>query len=246
MQITTKGLVLREVKTGESDRILTILTPELGVVSASAKSSLRLKSKLFAATGLFCYSEFVLFEGKSMYAVDEATPIEVFFGLRGSIEGMSLAMYLSDLASTLAPEGEEAADLLRLLLNSLYLISNGKKPLEQIKIVFELRAVSLAGFLPDVSGCGGCGTAARTGYYFDLQEGTLLCAECAAKQGKSPNIKAGQLAAMHHILYESLDKSYSFTLGAAALHGLSLLISDYVCVQLDHRFKTLDFLRGVL
>ena len=36
MQLKTKGLVLREVKTGEADRILLILTPEHGILSASA------------------------------------------------------------------------------------------------------------------------------------------------------------------------------------------------------------------
>ena len=86
-QIKTKGIVLREVKTGESDRILTILTPALGVISASAKGSQRLKSKLFAATGLFCYSEFILFEGKTMYLVDEATPIEVFLICAPALRG---------------------------------------------------------------------------------------------------------------------------------------------------------------
>ena len=33
MQIATTGLVLRQVKVGEADRILTILTPDLGAVS---------------------------------------------------------------------------------------------------------------------------------------------------------------------------------------------------------------------
>ena len=50
----TTGLVLKETRYKESDRILTILTPELGVISAAAQSSLRLKSKLFSACGLFC------------------------------------------------------------------------------------------------------------------------------------------------------------------------------------------------
>ena len=43
--IVTMGLVLRETRYKEADRILTILTPELGVISASAPNSLRLKSK---------------------------------------------------------------------------------------------------------------------------------------------------------------------------------------------------------
>lgn len=64
----TTGLVLKD-RYKESDRILTILTPELGVISAAAQSSLRLKSKLFSACGLFCYSEFTLVPGRNMYTV---------------------------------------------------------------------------------------------------------------------------------------------------------------------------------
>ena len=39
MQIATDGLVLRQVKVGEADQILTILTPDHGVLSASARGS---------------------------------------------------------------------------------------------------------------------------------------------------------------------------------------------------------------
>ena len=42
----TLGLVLKETRYKESDRILTILTPGLGVISASAQSSLRLKKQI--------------------------------------------------------------------------------------------------------------------------------------------------------------------------------------------------------
>lgn len=78
MQTATTGLVLRQVKVGEADRIITILTPELGVVSASARGSLRMKSALFSATGLFCYSEFTLSSGRSHYFVDNAQVKKVF------------------------------------------------------------------------------------------------------------------------------------------------------------------------
>ena len=40
------------------------------VYKRQAKGSLRLKNKLHSATGLFCYSEFTLFEGKTMYVGD--------------------------------------------------------------------------------------------------------------------------------------------------------------------------------
>ena len=44
MQINTMGLVLRAVRVGEADQILTVLTPGNGVLSASARGSLRLKN----------------------------------------------------------------------------------------------------------------------------------------------------------------------------------------------------------
>ena len=115
MQIVTDGIVLREVKTGESDRILTILTRDQGVVSAAAKHSLRLKNKLSAATGLLCWSDFTLFSGKTMYTVDEASAKKIFFELRSTMEGLSLALYMAELTGLLAPEGEAAGAYLDFL-----------------------------------------------------------------------------------------------------------------------------------
>ena len=147
--IVTPGLVLKETRYKESDRILTILTPELGVISASAQSSLRLKNKLFSACGLFCYSEFVLLPGRNMYTVREASVKNVFHGISSSIEGMSLAMYLAEMAASLSPTGEEAGKELRLLLNCLYMISEHKA---------DLRVVKAATSTPVL--CMRCGTSA--------------------------------------------------------------------------------------
>ena len=144
--IVTPGLVLKETRYKESDRIITLLTPGLGVISASAQSSLRLKSKLFSACGLFCYSEFVLVPGRNMYTVREADVKNVFHGISSSIEGMSLAMYMAEMASALSPTGDEAAKELRLLLNCFYMISEKKADLRVIKAVFELRTMSECGF----------------------------------------------------------------------------------------------------
>ena len=182
--IVTPGLVLKETRYKESDRIITILTPGLGVISASAQSSLRLKNKLFSACGLFCYSEFVLLPGRNMYTVREAESKNVFHGIASSIEGMSLAMYMAEMAAALSPTGEEAEKELRLLLNCLYMLSEKKADLRVIKAVFELRTMSECGFLPQLVYCRGCGTYDGPAFYLDPQEGCLLCAACAQKAGK--------------------------------------------------------------
>lgn len=246
MQLTTTGLVIKEVKIGENDRIITILTKDLGIISAIAKGSLRLKNKLFSSTGLFCYSEFTLFEGKTMYSVNEAEVKEVFFGVRQSIEGMALAMYSAELASVLSPEGDEAEDILRLLLNSLYFISGQKKPLEQIKIIFELKALCIAGYMPNLVACNTCAKYDGDVFCFDAKTADLFCGNCAEMQGLTPNLSQGALAAMRHIVFSQDEKLFAFTASKQSIEQVDYVLSQYIPECIDKPLRTLEFLYGVL
>ncbi|MBU3806734.1 MAG: DNA repair protein RecO [Candidatus Fournierella pullistercoris] len=246
MQLVTPGLVLREVKLGEADRILTILTPEHGMLTVSAKGSLRLKSKLFSGCGLFCYSEFTLFAGKNMYQVDEAQVKRVFFGLRERMEATALAMYMAELAMALKPMEQEGATLLRLLLNSLYLLSEGKKDLRQIKAVYELRAVCESGFRPNLLCCESCHRYDGPGFYFDPVEGRLLCQECAKSHNRPSNLDLGALTALRHIALVEDKRIFSFSISEQSLAYLGKATQSYALCQLDKPMKTLDFLNTML
>ena len=246
MQIATTGLVLRQVKVGEADQILTLLTPDLGVVSASAKGSLRLKNKLFSASGLFCYSEFSLTSGRTHYFVDSAQVKKVFHGISESVEGMCLATYMAEIVLSLSPAPPEADAQLRLLLNSLYMIGQKKMPLRQLKAIYELRAMSMAGYQPDLLACAECGRYDGGEFYFDPVEGNLLCAECADKARHIPNLDTGALYALRHICLAEDRKLFSFPLAPASLKNLSRVSEQYVLAHLEHGLKSLDFLKTVL
>ena len=245
--IVTPGLVLKETRYKESDRIITILTPGLGVISASAQSSLRLKNKLFSACGLFCYSEFVLLPGRNMYTVREAESKNVFHGIASSIEGMSLAMYMAEMAAALSPTGEEAEKELRLLLNCLYMLSEKKADLRVIKAVFELRTMSECGFMPQLVCCRDCGTYDEgDAFYLDAQEGHLLCASCAAKAGKNCNLDKAALFALRHICLVEDKKIFAFKISVGSLAKLSTVAENYALTHLDKPLKSYAFLKSVL
>lgn len=245
-QIVTPGLVLREVKVGESDKILTLLTPEHGIITASAKGSLRLKSKLFSGCGLFCYSEFTLFGGRTIYKVNDAQVKQVFHGITGSVEAMALAMYMAEVAIVLAPSGPEAAVQLRLLLNSLYLAGEGKKDLHQIKAVYEMRSMTEGGYMPDLLCCKGCGRYDDALFCFDPFSASLLCPDCAAKQGKRPNLTGPALTALRHIALVEDKRIFSFWLAPQSLTALERVTQQYLLTCLDRPLKSLEFLNTVL
>ena len=245
-QTATTGLVLRQVKVGEADQILTLLTPDLGVVSASARGSLRLKNKLFSACGLFCYSEFVLTHGRSSYFVDSAQVKRVFHGLAQSVEGMALAMYLAEIAVALSPAPPESQEHLRLLLNCLYMISEGKHPLRQIKAIYEMRALTLSGYMPQILACASCGKYEGGGFYLDPEEGTLLCSDCAAKVRCTPNLDTGALYALRHICLAEEKKLFGFTLSPHSQRLLGAAVERYLLAHLEQGLKSLDFLKSVI
>ena len=110
MLTVTDGIIIREQNIGEADRIVTVLTRELGVVRAFASGARRIKSKNLSSTGLLCYSRITLFRSKDTYRINDAEPLELFFDLRRDIEKISLAQYFCELALTLAPAEEEAGD----------------------------------------------------------------------------------------------------------------------------------------
>ncbi|MGN0983310.1 MAG: DNA repair protein RecO [Gemmiger sp.] len=246
MPITATGLVVRQVKVGEADKILTILTSELGVISASAKGSLRLKNKLFSACGLFCYSEFTLTNGRTQYFVDSGEIRQVFHGLSQTVEGMSLATYLAEIAITLSPAPPESAGQLRLLLNCLYMISEQKRPLRQIKAIYELRALTMAGYMPNLLACTDCGRYDGGEFYLDPQEGTLLCAACADKARHVPNLDTGALYALRHICLAEDKRVFAFSLSDKSQRELSRVSEQYLLAHLEHGLKSLDFLKTVL
>lgn len=67
-QIVTTGIVLRRISYGESDRIITFITPDMGKVSLIAKGSRKPKSKLAGSVELFGESQLTFIMGRGEIA----------------------------------------------------------------------------------------------------------------------------------------------------------------------------------
>ena len=246
MQIVTDGIVLKEVKTGESDRILTILTRSEGVISASAKSSLRVKNKLTSATGLLCWSDFTLFHGKTMYSINEAQSKNVFFELRNDIEVLSTAIYLAELTSILTTAEDSFEECLNLLIDAFALLCEGKQLAIIVKSAFELKLLSIAGYMPDLVTCADCGRYDGQVFYFDIANGNLLCEDCILKNNLQPNVTAPVLSAMRYVLFSDVNKIYNFTLGKKNALLLSRITDAFVQYHIDKPIKSRQFLLDLL
>lgn len=78
-QFRTKVIILRRTDYGEADKIMQLLTPDHGKVSAIAKGVRRGKSKLAGGLELFAVCDVTLIKGKSDIYTMTSARIEVFY-----------------------------------------------------------------------------------------------------------------------------------------------------------------------
>ncbi len=245
MYIKTNGIVLREIEYKDSDKLLTVLTQELGKRTFRARGVKSSRSRLKSACQLLAYSEFTVLETHDRYVITEAVTQEMFPELRQDIELLSLASYFVQLTDAVAQEGDEAAELLSLLLNALYALAKLKRPQTLVKAVFELRLACISGFLPDLRGCAVCGR--EDSDRFNITQGVLQCSNCqsAGLEGIRMPVSAGTLAAMRFIAAGDPKRLFSFRLSEQSLRELNNITESYLSMRLERGFYTLDLYKSL-
>ena len=243
---TTKGLILREVKYKEADRILTVLTADEGKITVKARGALRKGSKVSAATQLLVFSELTLFENKGYWTVNEGSTIEEFKGLRDDITALSLASYFAECVEAMTDEDQPNPYILQLILNCLFALSNAMYPQEHIKTAFDMRLMSLSGYQPDLTACAVCGEENLDEPYFSATNGIVCCKKC-----RTPDMDAhlrlcpDSLRSLRYILDCEPRKLLSFSLSEEAGERAAYAAENYLLTQTERRFSTLEYWKNI-
>ena len=246
--VRTEGIITKEVKYGETSRIVTLITKDFGRISAIANNVRTGKSRLLSGLSLFVYSEIVLYEGKGkngLFRINEINVIEPFKSIRESIDKMAYASYFSDVTNKTVTENSPDDELLRLLLNTLYVLNTDGADFELLKAVFEIKTSQICGYAPSLSCCGKCGSEESI-QYLDPIGGNGCCKKCGALLKSSLILNNTILNLWNYILDSGLKQGISVKAEKDVIEYLSSLTEKYLSVQLDYEFKTLKFLKNVL
>lgn len=246
-QESIKGIVLRVVPTGDGNNLLTVLTGSRGKITLSAPGSRSVSSQRHAMCQPFAYGELFISQRKGdRWYLKEGVPEEIFYPLREDLNRFALAGYIADVTLQVATEEEEQEDLLRLLLNTLYVLCYRDKPIWFVKAVFEWRLAAIMGFEPDLFACMECGKT-EPPFAFVLSEGQLICAECMMKEGAPPaHPLEVTLPLLRSLLRVPLQKLYSFEADEGMQGELSSLCEKHLLTHLEYTPSTLRFYKSVV
>jgi DNA repair protein RecO (recombination protein O) len=173
-----QGIVLRSVKLGEADKIVTILTQGSGKVRGVAKGIRRTQSKFGARLEPLTHVSLLMYQGRNLDTVTQAEIIVPFLRIRGSFDLIAAAETMLEAADKVAEEHERNVRLFLLLLAGLRALEAGPNDPAAVAESFLLKLLSLSGFHPALSGCAACGSPGPL-EWFSAGQGGALCRECA-------------------------------------------------------------------
>ena len=241
MYLTTTALVLREVEYKDSDKLLTVLTPEQGKLTLSARGVRKKKDATAAACQVLTWAEFTLSQRQGRWQVKEAVTQRAFRGVREDLDKLALGSYFAQVTETLCEEEQPEPELLALTLNALHALDQMPVSLTQVKTAFEWKAMALAGYEPMAEGCALCGRPEPEDPCLLLSRGLVCCAGCRpAGEGAMP-LTGAALAALGHIVGGDPKRLFSFRLDETSMARLCAASEAYLLTQLERGFRTLDF-----
>lgn len=253
MLVQVDGLVVNAADSGESDKMLTLVTRRYGKMFVYARGGRRITSKFMAASLKFTYGDFVVDKTDKRNILHEASSKESFFGLQKDINALCLADYICEVLADVTMENEPSEESLSLALNCLYALSEKKRTPSDVKTVFELKMTGILGINPDLSGCCRCGRKDGEWYYLDVMNGEIFCRECGEPRddGRIRELtgtariivlmSGAEVYAADRVINSEKSRMFSLPADPAIRRKLGEMSEKYLINHLEHSYKTLDF-----
>jgi DNA repair protein RecO (recombination protein O) len=150
----TKGIIIRKVDFNEADRIVTVLTDDLGKIDCIAKGARRLKSKFCGRLELFFNVDLICFQGRDLATLNEAHLINGFMEGK-DINKHRILFYIAELTNRLIQSGQHIEEAYPLLQKTLSYLEYTDK-YEILLHGYLVKLLTITGFLPPWNKCATC------------------------------------------------------------------------------------------
>ncbi|ELR96470.1 DNA repair protein RecO [Gloeocapsa sp. PCC 73106] len=113
------GINLKAIPLGEGDRLLTILTPEKGLIKAVAPGARKYQSQLRGRMELFVVNQLLIAQGRSLDKITQAETLISHANLSNNLGKLASAQYLAELALALALSEQPQVEIYQLITEHL-------------------------------------------------------------------------------------------------------------------------------
>jgi DNA repair protein RecO (recombination protein O) len=193
-----EAVVLKTIKLGEADRILTLMTRAHGKVRAVAKGVRKTKSRFGGRLEPFTRVDLMLYRGrKDLDTITSAHIVTSFDSVRTDYSRLTSAAALADIVDKITPDRERAFRPYALLIGALEALSEGRGG--TVVPAFLIKLLSISGYHPELRACSGCGATNRLGG-FSPALGGIVCEDCWEDDDTAMRMPPEQIAFLSRLL----------------------------------------------
>ncbi|PZV05983.1 MAG: DNA repair protein RecO [Leptolyngbya sp.] len=148
------GINLKAMPLGETDRLLTILTPDVGLVRAVAPGSRKHQSRLGGRSDLFVINECLVVKGKRLDKLIQAETVRTFPGLSRHLARLTASQYLAEVVLLMALSDSPQSELFHVFVEHLERLETASSGAVLAALCHGLyHLLALAGVAPEVHRC---------------------------------------------------------------------------------------------
>ena len=232
--LKTKGIIIAENFVNDYDKMLVMLTPNLGKISCSAKGARKTKSPLLAATQFLCFGEYILYKNPTndVYSINSCDIIEVFYNIRIDLEKLERVSEVTKIIQKVTTENEDNYKILQLYLNTLYVISEKDKNMDLVISTFKMRLLAILGLAPNIIECVECGKKEDLNF-FSFKNNGFKCSQCSKQDKGGMNILEVTKNAIQYSICSNPKKLYSFEIPLEAIKEFKIVADLYFKLKLE-------------
>jgi len=225
------GIVIGKVSYKEKDNLVSIFSPECGLVLGRLKGVKGAGSKLKILASPFCFAEFTAVETNGHTTITGGEVIDTFFEITKDLGRYYVSSCMLDLDRHLLKFGQDHYSLLFSKLidglkNVCYICENEKIAL----IKFLLDVLTLSGFSLDFKVCSQCGNSISDAF-IDIMDNSVKCKNCVSS--KSINVEKNIIEAINMINKDIKTA----TIDEVILIELLKILGNYIYICFDYKIK---------
>lgn len=215
-----------------------LFSEKLGKISTIAKGSKKNRSNLFSTTLQFCYGDYVVYRGKSLYIINESSVIDSFQDLMGDLDTLTYSAYLCELVDICMQDEESNRELFKHLVTAFYLIKNNAVDIETLARAFEIKILQATGYAFNLDYCCMCRKKVTSSNYVNLQYSGGVCKDCQKVNGTY--ISYAAYNALKYLAKAPLENIYRVQLSKEVKRELYNLLSMLIEQNYFRRPKSLE------
>ncbi|MBO9129604.1 DNA repair protein RecO [Bacillus sp. 165] len=193
-----EGIVLKAINYGETNKIVTIFSRELGKVGVVARGAKKPNSRLSSVSQPFTYGYFLVQVGTGLGTLQQGEVISSMRDIREDIFITAYASLVIELTDKALEEKKSNPFLFELMYQTLHYMNEGVDP-EVLAYIYQTKMMPVLGMYPEFDTCSVCHQSDAF-VAFSIREGGFLCAKHAEQDPyRLPiNEAAGKLLRLFH------------------------------------------------